>query len=120
MTDKPWGHLRCPHCGVQFSRGINLRGVPNSSIYRECKNCGIMFNGEIAQKFYEENPEDFTIEEETMRVQMIPMGDGIEKFNEFVKDKDIEKVEFIEVPSRSSGTYCAVVFWVEEDKPTNV
>jgi hypothetical protein len=74
-----------------------------------------LFNAEIAEKFFEENPEDFVIEEEQMKVQMIPMENGIEEFNEFVKDKDIEKVEFIEVPNRSTGTYCAVVYWVEKE-----
>ena len=61
MNDKeePWGKLRCPHCGVRDSKTIPMKGILRDLYYRECQNCGILFNPEIAQKFYNENPEEF-------------------------------------------------------------
>jgi hypothetical protein len=51
-----------------------------------------------------------------MKVQMVEMKNGIKEFNDFVKDKDVEKVEFKTIGENNNLYDCALVYWTETEK----
>lgn len=49
----------CPNCGFKDTKVVPLRGVLCDLNYRECQECGILFDRKIATKYYEKKPDEF-------------------------------------------------------------